>query len=126
MAEKGRERLKARAITALLSSPTLETAAAKVGVSSKTLSRWLDNPDFRAAYEGKKRDHLRAGLGNLSTKTFDAVETLTEIAKCKGRKFQGPRQAAAAAILKLSMEAAVLEDFEKRLERLEKQGATDF
>jgi hypothetical protein len=121
MPEKKRDRLQERAVNALLSSPTLEKAAAKVGVSSKTLSRWLAEPEFCAVYEAKKKDYLRAGLGNLSRKMFDAGEILSEVARHKGRPYQGPRTSAAAALIKLAMDAMALESFEERLSKLERQ-----
>lgn len=125
MGEKKRERLQERAVNALLSSPTLEKAARKVNVSSKTLSRWLADPDFRALYEEKKKDYLRAGLGNLSRKIFEAGEILTAIARHRGRPYQGPRCAAAAKLIKLAMDAVALESFEERLSKLEKQSGGD-
>ncbi|MGA2301764.1 MAG: hypothetical protein ABSG77_13870 [Candidatus Acidiferrum sp.] len=125
MGEKSRERLQARAINALLSSPSLERAAQKVHVCSKTLSRWLADPEFRAAYETKKRDYLRAGLGNLTRKVFDAGEILAEVAHHRGRKYQGPRTAAASSLIKLAMDAAILEDLQERIAKLEKQGQNE-
>jgi hypothetical protein len=125
MATKNRERLQERAINALLSSPSLERAAQKVHVCSKTLSRWLEDPTFRSAYEAKKADYLRAGLGNLSRKVFSAAEVLAEVARHKGRRYQGPRTAAASSLIKLAMDATILEDLQERIAKLEKQGQNE-
>jgi hypothetical protein len=121
MAEKAKERLRERAIAALLSSKSVEAAAKKVGVSTKTLSRWLRDEEFRAEYQAVKKDLLRAGIGNLARKVFDAAEVLGDVAKHKGRPYQAARAHAATAIIRLSLDADVIDDLETRLRKLEGQ-----
>lgn len=118
---KAKERFRELAISALLSSRSVETAARKVGVSAKTLSRWLKDEEFRAEYQSVKKDLLRAGIGNLARKVFDAAEVLGEVAKKKGRPYQAARAHAATAIIRLSLDADVTDDLETRLRKLEAQ-----
>lgn len=121
MAEKAKERLRESAITALLSSKSTEAAAKKVGVSAKTLGRWLKDEEFRAEYQNVKRDLLRAGIANLARKVFDAGEVLGDVAKRKGRPYQAARSHAAMAIIRLSLDAELMDDLESRIRKLENQ-----
>ncbi len=101
--------------SAFLASKSVEAAAKKVGVSAKTLSRWLRDEEFRAEYQVVKKDLLRAGIGNLARKIFDAAEVLGDVAKHKGRPYQAARAHAATAIIRLSLDADVIDDLEARL-----------
>jgi len=85
----------------------------------------LNDPNFREQYQAARKDFLHLGLGNLATKVFDAVQTLAEIAKHRGREFQGARSHAAANIIRLAMDADLISDFEQRLLALEKQGRSN-
>ncbi len=71
-------------LTALLASKSVEAGAKKVGVPTKTLSRWLRDEEFRAEYQAVKKDLLRAGIGNLARRVFDAAEVLGDVAKHNG------------------------------------------
>ncbi len=53
-------RKKEEAIAALLSQRNLEEAARVAGVGTKTLLRWLEIPEFQAAY----REARRAAFGH--------------------------------------------------------------
>jgi outer membrane PBP1 activator LpoA protein len=119
MTDKGKERLREQAIKALLSSKSVEAAAKKIDVSAKTLSRWLRDEEFRKAYQAVKKDMLRAGIANLTRKVFDAVETLGEVSKHKGRPYQAARAHAASAIIRLAIDADLIEDLEVRIRKLE-------
>ena len=50
-----------QALAALLSESSVARAAAKVGVSEKTLRNWLKQPDFVAAYRDAQKDLVEAG-----------------------------------------------------------------
>ena len=39
-----------KAISALLGQPSIEAAAAAIGVNAATIYRWLHEPDFAGAY----------------------------------------------------------------------------
>ena len=125
MREITKERMWPKAIDSLLRSRSIAAAARKVHVNEKTMRRWLDDPDFRAQYQAARKDFLHRGLGNLARKVFDAVEVLAQIAKHRGREFQGARAHAAANIIKLAMDADLIENFEERLLALERQGKSN-
>jgi hypothetical protein len=48
-----------QAIVALLSEPTLGQAAARCGITERTLRRWLAEDAFQAAYEAARRTTFR-------------------------------------------------------------------
>jgi hypothetical protein len=87
-------------IAALLSEPTHAAAAAKAGVGTTTLYRWLHMPEFRAAYRQARRELVEAAIGRVQTACGRAVEALVRIAH-KGRR-DGDRVRAAVAILELA------------------------
>jgi hypothetical protein len=121
MGEKAKERLREKAITALLASRSVESAARKTGVSARTLSRWMTDGEFRAAYQAAKKEFLRAGIGNLARLVFDASQVLGDVARQKGRAYQSARATAACAIIRLSLDASLMDDIEERVRRLEEQ-----
>ena len=65
-----------RAIAALLTERTVQAAAARAGVGERTRRRWLDTPDFRAAYTEISRQRLGETVGRLRAVAGEAVETL--------------------------------------------------
>jgi hypothetical protein len=44
-----------RIIVALLEHPTLEKAAAAIGISDVTVWRWMKRPEFQEAYRNARR-----------------------------------------------------------------------
>ncbi len=121
MAQRGKEREREKAISALLSTNTLEAAARKAGISKRTLLRWMEEPAFRDAYAKAKRDVLRTATAILTRDSGKAALTLTKIFSGKPRENLGPLVSAARATLRLALDAFTLEDLEERLRRLENQ-----
>jgi hypothetical protein len=118
-------RLREQAIEALLNCRSVGEAAKKIGRSRKTLERWLDDADFSRAYQEEKRRVLLTGIARLTSRVSMAVDVLTEVAKQRGRPHQGARAASAAAIIKLALDSAMVDDIEQRLERLERHRTDD-
>jgi hypothetical protein len=85
-------------IAALLSERTHEEAAAKAGISSATLRRWLHLPAFRAAYRQARRELVEAAVGRLQAATGQAVDTLLAVARDAEAK-DSDRVRAAVALL---------------------------
>jgi hypothetical protein len=121
VAQKGKEREREKAITALLSSNTLEGAARKAGISKRTLLRWMEEPAFREAYRKAKGDVLRTATAILTRDSGKAALTLTKIFTGKPTENQSARVSAARATLRLALDAFTLEALEERLRRLENQ-----
>jgi hypothetical protein len=84
-------------VAALLSEPTLEAAAAKAGISTKTLKAWLKRPRFQAAYRQARRELVEGAIGRIQAATGQAVDTLVAVAR-DGKK-DGDRVRAAVALL---------------------------
>ncbi len=106
------------AIAALLQCPTLPEAAANCGLSTRTLRRWLQNPEFEEAYRAACGGLLEGTLNLLTRKSFAAAETLAGIADGTISPV-GSRFSAARAVVELAIRGAELRDFEERLAELE-------
>ena len=74
-------RKKELAIAALLDHPTVESAAAAVGVNEKTLRGWMSEPDFRDTYRQARRQLVEGAVGRIQAATGQAVDTLLAVAK---------------------------------------------
>lgn len=121
MSQTGKSRFRERAINALLSESSIEAAAAKAGLSKRTVLRWLKDSGFRADYAKAKGDQLRMATGILARNATKAAQTLEQIFAGEPAPHQGARTAAAIGTLRLALEAYALENFETRLYRLEHQ-----
>jgi hypothetical protein len=119
--QRGKYRVRETAIAALLSENSIEAAAQKVGLSRRTLLRWLKEPEFRARYADAKQDQLKMATGVLARNCTAAACTLEDIFKSKPEPHQGARVAAAHATLRLALDAFALEQLEQRIRQLEGQ-----
>jgi hypothetical protein len=68
-------------IAALLTEPTHAAAADKAGVSEATLYRWLQLPEFRAAYHAARRQLVEAAVGRMQAATGEVVDTLLAVVR---------------------------------------------
>lgn len=106
------------AILALLSEPTIEKAAARAGVSERTLRRWLaSNQSFRAAYEAARRTTYEAGINRVQALTARAVETLEELLQAK--KYPAVRLGAARTVTEIGMHQHDAETIMRKLDEIE-------
>lgn len=111
-------RKKEDAIAALLTSRSTEEAARAIDVATKTLLRWLKEPEFQAAYREAKRASYGQSVARMHHLASAAVSTL-------GRVMLDPsapastRVRAADSILDHTSKAIELEDIEARLATLE-------
>jgi len=108
-----------RAITALLEHPTIGEAAAAVGVNPKTISRWLDESDFRSALhqaEGAAIDLSTRRLLLLADKAISALDSVLDDPEQGGAT---NKRLAAVAVLDHLMRLRELHTTEQRLENLE-------
>ncbi len=74
-----RKRLTAKqraAVLALLDTDCLEDAASTAKVSERTLGKWLEQPDFVAAYYDATERRVAESMQRLRASTADAVEVL--------------------------------------------------
>ena len=107
-----------KAISCLLTEPSITKAAKAAGVGERTLYRWLEEADFAAAYQSARRDAVGQAIGRLQQASSSAVTVLMALMLDKPIP-ASTRFAAARSIIELSLRAVELEDIEARLAALE-------
>lgn len=70
---------RAKALEALLDGENVQDAAALAGVNRKTLTRWLQEPEFWRAYQLHSNGALQLAAHRLTNKLDKAVELLGDI-----------------------------------------------
>lgn len=110
---------KGAAILALLSTRAVEEAARVVGVSARTLFRWLEEPEFKAAYLEARRAAYSQSLARLSQMSSGAVTTLAKV-MLDPTTPPATKVRAADSILNHTAKAIETEDLEARLSELER------
>jgi hypothetical protein len=65
-----------RALFAMLSSTSIKAAAEKVGLSERTLRRYLEEPHFKRAYDTERARMLEEAIASLQTLAGKAIATL--------------------------------------------------
>jgi hypothetical protein len=117
--KRGRENRQDRAIQALLEHPTIEKAAAAIGVSSVTLWRWMQQPDFQARLRAARRQAYSQTVARLQQASSAAVGTLLRVMTDQGAP-AASRVRAADSVLDHAAKAVELEDLEVRVSDLER------
>jgi transposase-like protein len=107
-----------KAIMALLTASSIAQAADEVGVTPKTLFKWLADPTFDAAYKAAKREAVGQAIARLQQLSGAAVMVLAQIMVDKGKPASS-RVAAASKILDTALKVVELEEIEARLSALE-------
>jgi hypothetical protein len=105
-------------IVALLEHPTLEKAAAAVGVSDVTLWRCLKKPEFAEAYRKARREAFSQSIARLQHASNAAVGTLLRVMTDREAP-AASRVRAADVVLQASLRGMEMEDIEARLSALE-------
>jgi transposase len=106
------------AIAALLSHPSIPAAAKSIGISEKSLGRWLRQNEFREAYLAAKRQGIRQALTSIQAAIEEAVQTLRDVMNDSASP-PASRVNSAKTIIDFAVKGLELEDFELRLARLE-------
>jgi len=112
-------RKKEAAIAALLSQRNIEEAARTIGIGVRTLLRWLQIPEFAAAYRQARRDAFAQAVARLQQASSAAVTTLLKIMVDQAAP-AASRVRAADSVLDHAAKAIELEDIEVRLGDLER------
>jgi hypothetical protein len=105
-----------QAIAALLSTPSIPAAAKVAGIGEATLWRWLQLPDFAAAYRAARRQVVERAVSELQAATGEAVETLKRNLTCENPAVE---IRAAQIIIEQAIKGVELVDLQERVERLE-------
>ena len=111
------------AIAALLSYKNLPDAATAVGVSTKTLLRWLKHPVFDAAYREAKRAAFSQAIARLHQMSSAAVSTLGKV-MVEPSTPPATKVRDADSILNHTIKAIENEDIEARVAALEQAAET--
>lgn len=100
----------------MLAEPSLDAAAAAVGLNPRTLRRWYAEPGFQSALRSAGREVLGTTTHGLQAATAPALATLVNGLKSKKAS---DRIRSAVAILTLADKATVTADLMARVEKLE-------
>ena len=112
-------RKKEKAIAALLTTDTIEQAANVAGIAESTLYRWLQNPTFLEQYRKARKAAVDQAISTLQERSNAAAKALVDIAEDQEMP-PSTRVAAAREILQASIKGIERDDFEARLEALER------
>jgi len=104
-------------LTELVAGATRAQAAAKAGISDRTLDRWVAEPAFRLELEAARRTAFNEGLGVLRGVVAKAIETLAALLDSKR---EAERRHAASELLSFAFRAHEAGELEDRLAALEK------
>ena len=106
------------AIHALLTNTGVEQAARAIGVTPRTLYRWLNEPEFDKAYRRARRASFGQGTARLQQATGAAVSAVLKI-MVDQQSPASTRLRAADLVLTHGAKAIELEDLEARVAALE-------
>jgi len=106
------------AVVALLTEPTIVAAAQMVGVSEKTLDRWLADPTFAATYRAARKKVFDQAVNTLRAASTEAVQTLRDALSDVSSSI---RLRAALGILDFGIKITEMTDIEERLTALERR-----
>jgi hypothetical protein len=112
-------RKKEEAIAALLSQRSVEDAAHVVDIGTRTLLRWLQMPEFQAAYRQARRDAFGQATARLQQASGAAVSTLLKVMVDQNTP-ASTKVRAADSVLNHSAKAIEIEDIEVRVAELER------
>lgn len=107
-----------KALAALLSSDTQAEAAAKIGISDRTMRGYLADPEFNAEYQRRKRRLVSDATRQIQASYQVAINALREIVESKLSSEAG-RISAARALLEYGMKFTEVNEVMTQLENIE-------
>ena len=107
------------AIAALLTQRNVEEAAKAIGVATKTLLRWMKEPQFQTAYREARRVAYSQAVAKLQQGATAAATTLLKVMLDRGTP-ASVRVRAAECIMNHFSKAIEIEDVEARVAELER------
>ncbi len=110
-------------LLALACGATLEAAAAKSGLSRRTIYRRLDDPGFRQRLQNIRSEMVERAGAMLTAAAMEAVRTL--LALMERTIPHATRLGAARSVLELGVKLRDLIEVEQRLAVLEEQVLAD-
>jgi Helix-turn-helix domain len=107
------------AIIALLTQRGVDEAARVVGIGTRTLYRWMKDPEFDAAYRAAKRASFGQSIARLPHLSGAAVSTLGKI-MLDSVTPPSVRVRAADSILNHAAKVIEIENIEERVAEIER------
>ena len=104
-------------LAALMSEPTVLLAAQRAGISQSTATRWIKDPQFKAAYAEARRGVLGEALALLQGTMLAAVLTLRHTMLSDASKPQ-TKVLAARTVLELGLRSFELEGIEAKMNHI--------
>lgn len=108
------------ALETLLLHPNIKDAANVIGVSERTLYRYLANAEFAAQLAEKRREVAKGVMNGLILRGAEAAETLAEIMADKSAP-PASRVSASRAVLEFALRSVEITNLIERIEQLEIQ-----
>jgi hypothetical protein len=107
------------AIAALLTQRNVDEAARTAGIGTRTLLRWMKEPEFQTAYWEARRAAFGQSVARLQQASGAAVSTLLKV-MVDANATASTRVRAADSVLDHAARAIEIEDFEVRVAELER------
>jgi transposase len=107
------------AIPIILSSPTLDEAAKKIGVEPRTIYRWKNQPEFQIELQKVERIRLQEINAKSICYEEEALESLVDVMRNPTQEGANTKMRAAQIVFKIThrnLESLLLD---QRLERIE-------
>ena len=116
-------RKKEEAIAALLSQKNIEDAARAANIGTNTLLRWLQVPEFQAAYRRARREAVQQAVARMQQATGAAAITVLKLMTDASAP-PAVRLRAAECVFDQAIKGIELEDIEARVAALEQAAAS--
>lgn len=120
MKQGGKSRKRELAVLALLSERTVDAAAARIGVSARTLLTWKKDEAFQKQLREAKSEVVQGVTNQLRNAMSGAARKLVSIMNAKKTPIAIQLQAA-SKILEIGFDAHWVEGIEDRITILERQ-----
>jgi hypothetical protein len=119
VATHGKKKTDEALILALACGTPVETAAAKSGVSERTVYRRLKEPEFRRRVQTTRAEMVERAASMLTAASMQAVKTLLALQETSAPP--AVRLGAARAILDISIRYREITELQERLTAVEQQ-----
>jgi hypothetical protein len=116
MAHRGRKNADDALLLAIACGATVESAAAKAGVSTRTATRRMADAEFQKRLRAFRSDMVQRTMGSLTAAGQEAVRTLLELMK---NSTPNVRLGAVRTALEMGIKLREVADMEERLAALE-------
>ncbi len=119
MKRKRRSTTEDALMLALACGATVEAAAAKAGLSKRTVYRYLENDAFRKQLQIFRSDMVYRSAGMLTAASMEAVKTLLGLLSTSTS--EAVRHAASRSIIELGLKLRQCSDVEERMSKIEER-----